>query len=86
LYAIIAIATYYASGLVFGILLGIIDLIFDLNIDWDNAFGLNLIGIPIGIAVDYGLYVILKKKWEKEKVNPKDEIQDIGNSIENQEE
>ena len=86
MYAIIAIATYYASGLVFGILLGIIDLIFDLNIDWDNAFGLNLIGIPIGIAVDYGLYVILKKKWEKEKVNPKDEIQDIGNSIENQEE
>ena len=63
-------------------ILGVIDLIFGLNIDWDNAFGLNLLTIPIGIAADYGLCVILKKKWEKEKIIPQDEIQNIGENSE----
>lgn len=78
LYAIIGIVLYYAAGLVFGVLMGIVDLIFGLNIDWDNAFGLSLFGIPIGVAAVYGLYVILKKKWGKEKIVSKDEIQNIG--------
>ncbi len=45
-------------------------------------FGINLLSIPIGIAACYGFYYLLKKKWEKTEVLIKDEIQDIGKTIE----
>lgn len=78
LYAIIGIVVYYAAGGIFGVILGVIDMIFTLNIDWENAFGLNLLGIPIGLAACYGFYIILKKRWQNEVELAKDEIDDIG--------
>lgn len=73
---------YYAVGLIFGILLGILDLFFEWNIDWDNNFGINLLGIPIGLFADWGLYVILENRWKKKVVLVKNEIDDIGKSLE----
>ena len=82
LFAILGIVVYYAAGIMFGVILGIVDLVFELNLDFDNLFGINLLGIPLGIAACYGFYYLLKKKWEKSVVLIKDEIQDIGKSIE----
>ena len=86
LYAILGIVVYYATGFCLGIGLGIIDLIFELNLDYDNMFGINLLSIPFGIAACYGFYYLLKRKWEKSVVIIKDEIQDIGKPIEELEE
>lgn len=82
LYAILGIVVYYAAGAVLGLIIGLADVLIGLNIDWENAIGLNLLGIPFGIAADYGFYVLLKRKWEKEVVKPKDEIMDIGKTTE----
>lgn len=82
LYAILGIIVYYAAGAVFGLILGIADAIFILNINWDNAMAWNLLGIPIGIGADYGFYYLLKRKWENEIQMPKDEIMDIGKNTE----
>lgn len=86
LYAILGIVIYYAAGFIFGAALGIMDLLFELNLDFENMFGINLLAIPIGIAACYGFYVLLKKKWEKSIVIIKDEIQDIGKPVEELEE
>ena len=80
LYAFIGIVVYYAAGALLGIILGVLDFIIGLGIDWENSVGLNLLGIPAGIAADYGLYSLLKKKWESEIIIPEDEIMKIGTS------
>jgi hypothetical protein len=81
LYAILSIVLYYVAGFVFGTVLAIFDLIFEWGIDWDNSFGLNLLGIPIGLLADWGFYYLLKKRWEKTIVLVKDEIEDIGKPL-----
>ena len=78
LYAILGIIVYYAAGAFFVVVVGLADLLFGLNVNWENTMGWNLLGIPIGIAADYGFYILLKRKWEKETNIPKDEIMDIG--------
>ena len=77
-YAIIGIVVYYAAAGVLGIILGFADVMFELGIDWNNAIGLNLLGIPAGLAAVYGLYYILKRKWTGEMIVPEDEIMKIG--------
>jgi len=74
----LGVVIYYASGIVFVFVLVILDELFGYGIDWDNAKGLELMAIPIGIAADYGFQYILKKKWEKSIVLVADEIEDIG--------
>ena len=86
LYAILSIVIYYAAGVVFVIVLAILNEIFELGFDWENSFGIQLLAIPIGLAADYGLYMILKNKWKKSVVIVKDEIQDIGKDIKQLEE
>lgn len=86
LFAFLGIVMYYAAGIVFGVALGLMDLIFGWNLDFDNMFGINLLGIPIGIAACYGFYVLLEKKWKKSVILVKDEIEDIGKTAEEIEE
>ena len=86
LFAFLGIVLYYAAGIVFGVALGLMDLIFGWNLDFDNMFGINLLSIPIGIAACYGFYVLLEKKWKKSVVLVKDEIEDIGKTTEEIEE
>ena len=85
LYAILGIVAYYASTAVFGVALFMVDMVFGLNIDWENTTGINLLGIPVGIASVYGIYYLLRRKWEKSVVVVRDEIQDIGKDLESTE-
>lgn len=82
LYAILGIVVYYASGAVFGVILGVFDLLLELNINWDETFGINLLSIPIGLLGCYGFYIVLKKRWQNNPDLVKDEIEDIGKTIE----
>ena len=82
LYAIFGIVVYYASGAVFGVILGVFDLLLELNINWDETFGINLLSIPIGLLGCYGFYIVLKKRWQNNTDLVKDEIEDIGKTIE----
>lgn len=78
LYGIVGIVVYYGAGLLYGVIFGFLDVVFELNIDWDDTFGYNLLSIPIGIAACYGFYVFLEKRWKREENSAKDEIDDIG--------
>lgn len=82
LYAILSIIVYYVAIVIFGLVLGILALIFEWNLDWDNNFGINLLGIHIGLLADWGLYLILENRWKKKIVLVKDEIEEIGKPLE----
>ena len=83
LYAILSIIIYYAGTFVFGIIVVLLDLyIFNWGIDWDNSMHLNLLALPIGLLVVWGVYVFLENKWEKTIVIIKDEI-NVGNYLTN---
>jgi len=85
LYAIIGIATYYAGALFIGgvILLIIIEFVVNKSLDDFSDVLLSFMMMPFGLVAVFGLHYILKKKFEKEVVLVKDEIKDIGKSIEN---
>lgn len=80
-FAVLGLATYYGSQLIFGIILAIFNDIYALGIDFEG-FGINLLGIPIGALSCYLLYNFLEKKWKREYVNPMAEINSIGVSNE----
>ncbi|WP_298345291.1 hypothetical protein [uncultured Algibacter sp.] len=83
LYAILSVIVYYAAGFVFGIALALLDIyIFNWGIDYENNFGINLLGLPVGLLAVWGLYVSLEKKWKKSILLVKDEIEDIGKTAE----
>ncbi|AJR04854.1 hypothetical protein AW14_07395 [Siansivirga zeaxanthinifaciens CC-SAMT-1] len=80
LYAIISVVFYYAVGFVFGVVLFVLDFyVFGWNLDWENNFGVNLLGLPIGLLALWVLYMILESRWKKRIVLVKDEIKNIGN-------
>ncbi len=66
-----------------GAIIGVLDVLFEWNIDWDNAASINFIGIPAGLLACWGFYKLLQWRWEKIVV-VKDEIQDIGKSMDEQ--
>ncbi|RIA10129.1 hypothetical protein OE09_1982 [Flavobacteriaceae bacterium MAR_2010_72] len=76
-----SVVLYNVAGFIFGSILAILDLIFEWGINWDNSFGLNLLGIPVGLLADWGFYYVLKKRWEKSTVLVKNEIEDIGKPL-----
>ena len=77
-FAILGLVAYYGSQLIIGFVLGLLNEIFELGIDFENNIGLNLLGIPVGGLCCYFLYNYLEKKWKKEFVNPLAEIEAIG--------
>jgi hypothetical protein len=78
LFAILSVVVYYAAGLIFGVVLGVFDVLFEWNINWEDKFGINLLGIPVGLLACWGFYYLLKTRWEKSVTVVRDEIQDIG--------
>lgn len=80
-FAFIGLAVYYGSQIVFGFVLGLLNEIFVLGIDFES-YGINLLGIPIGGFACYFFYKFLEKKWKREYVNPLAEIDSIGVSNE----
>jgi len=79
LYAILGIISYYfGATIIGGIVLVLLDLLFELDLNWDNNSGLSLLIMPFGIVTSYLLYYLLKRQWSKSAIVTKDEIQDIG--------
>ena len=76
-FAVLGLAIYYGSQLIFGFILAVFNEIFILGIDFEGV-GINLLGIPIGGLSCYFLYHFLEKKWKREYVNPLAEIDSIG--------
>ena len=84
LYAILGIASYYFGSIVIGgVIIGlIIELFMSTSIDGYSDLGVGIMVLPFGLATTYLFHFLLKKKWEKTVMIVKDEIQDIGKSIE----
>ncbi len=82
-YAILGIATYYFGSIIIGgMLMGFIDVVFDLNIDFDNSFSLGLIVMPFGILLAILLHWILEKNFKKNKAQNSVSIDEIGTDTE----
>ncbi|CAL2093707.1 hypothetical protein [Tenacibaculum sp. 190524A05c] len=79
-YAVAGIAIYYAGAIGIGTIIVIILEYFELfNVD---SVSDNLLGIliaPFGFISCYVLYIMLEKKWEKEKPQLDNIIEEIGN-------
>ena len=88
LFPIIGIASYYAGSILLGgITVGIIiEFSTSYSVDDFSDTQFTYMVLPFGFATVYLLYYLLKRKWEKEVANVKDEIQDIGKPIEELEE
>lgn len=82
-YGLLAIVVYLGAQLVFGFSYGIYKGITDPasvdGVDYAGVSFVNLISWVISIAVVYGVYQLLEKKFVKEHVNkPSIEIEKIG--------
>ncbi|MDI9310614.1 MAG: hypothetical protein QM535_10390 [Limnohabitans sp.] len=75
----LGILAYFGGGFTFVILISLLDVLLELNINWDNNTALNFIAIPFGIGGCYILYIFLEKKWNKE-VQTTETIDNIGQS------
>jgi branched-subunit amino acid ABC-type transport system permease component len=82
LYAIIGVVTYFIGAVIGGAILGLIEVVFQIGIDWTNSFLLTLILMPFAVGVCYVLHYLLKRNWDKKGIIVKDEIQDIGKPLE----
>jgi len=81
LFAVLGVISYYVGTALGGVILGLSEVFFGVAIDWDNNLLLTLLALPFGILSVYLLYSVLKKKWQKSFVEVRDEIQDIGKSL-----
>ncbi|MEZ4802466.1 MAG: hypothetical protein R2797_06805 [Gelidibacter sp.] len=78
LFVILGVVTYFVGAIIGGIVLFLLDLQFEMGIDWESKFLLTLILLPFAVATCYLLHYLLKRNWEKSSVVVKDEIRDIG--------
>ncbi len=68
----------YLGGTFFGgIFLAILDVVFELQMDWDNNSLMNLVAIPFGLLGCYFLYVLFEKRWRVATIEI-ESIDDIG--------
>lgn len=81
LYAILGVISYYAGTMIGGFIVAIGSDLFGWNINFEDTLTLTLIAIPFGILSAVGFYFLLRRSWKNSKVEVKDEIQDIGISI-----
>ena len=77
IYGLLGVIVYYAGSLLGGLILGLLSIIINFVIDWENNLLMSIIALPFGLATCYGTYYFLEKKWEKEVV-VMDSIDDIG--------
>lgn len=84
LYAILGIVSYYFGAIVIGgVSIGLfIEFFTDEYIDNYSETTLGYMVLPFGIGFTYLFYYLLKRKWKKSLTLVKDEIQDIGKSVE----
>lgn len=86
-YAILGVAAYYITQLLFGMIAYVASPETFSNMDKGSELLLNLVGIGIGAGVWYLLLQYLTRKWENEAeqnyIGIDDEISNIGRDIEN---
>ncbi|MCO6162639.1 hypothetical protein [Flavobacterium sp. NRK F7] len=80
LFGILGVVMYYAGTLFAGVCVGLIMLIFDWDID-TNEGTITLIAIPFGIGACWLFHYLLEKHWKSKKVEPIENIDDIGKDI-----
>lgn len=78
LFAILGIIVYYAAGAIGGIIIGVLSVVFNFEVDWDNSILMAAIGLPIGLASCWLFYYLLEKKWKKIEIKPIQDINNIG--------
>ena len=81
LFAVLGGLCYFISVFVFGMILGFVDAVYGIGMNWDNTVFLSLIGLPVGLLMCYIFYNILDRKWKKEDEINKEEINDIGKKL-----
>lgn len=86
LYAILGIVSYYAGSAIGGIIIGLLSELFGWYLDFDNNLILIAIAIPFGLGTVALFHYLLKKNFEQNKPEPIQSIEDIGKSIEEDEE
>jgi hypothetical protein len=89
LYFFIGLGVYFGTtafvGVVYAIILDITGGTQALEKSNFDSMGLKFCAFIIGIAVCYGFFKLLEKKWEKERVeNKKEGIESIGLKLEEQ--
>ena len=77
IYGLLGVIVYYAGCLLGGLILGLLSVIINFVIDWENNLLMSIIALPFGLVTCYGTYYFLEKKWEKEFV-VMDSNDDIG--------
>ena len=82
LYGLLGIGVYYVGSAIGGVIIGVADELFDLVVNWDSIFSLGLIAISFGISFAFLVYILIKRHLKKSVVVIKDEINDIGKNIE----
>lgn len=65
LFAILGVISYYLSMVLFGVLLGILNILLSLGFDEFTDTALGVMAIPFGILGCWGFYKILEHKWKK---------------------
>jgi MFS family permease len=78
LFAILGVVTYYVGSAIGGLVVGILDDLFNFGLDFDNRLILSLIALPFGAAACYLFYYLLEKSWSKRAKKEEVSIEDIG--------
>lgn len=84
-FILLGIAAYFIGEFTAGLILGVLDGIFTIGIEWENTFFMALIGLPSGILTIIIVYYFLKRNWNKEakrkQNNLESSIDNIGNDL-----
>ncbi len=79
-YTILGIISYYIGTVLIGFLIGAFFLLMDdiETVDTIPDSIWTIIALPAGLLSCWGVYSFFKKRWEKESLTIKDEINEIG--------
>lgn len=78
LFTILGVLMYYVGSAVGGLIIGFASMFFGFQVDWDNTILMTLIALPFGFGFCYLFYFLLEKTWKKNKIEPVESIDQIG--------
>ncbi|QFG52454.1 hypothetical protein [Chryseobacterium sp.] len=83
-YGLLGIGVYLGSQLVVGFVYGLYMAIANPDTVYENSFTsytmVDFVGWLISIGAVYGVYILLEKRFDKERAAPMSEINEIGKS------
>lgn len=81
LFGILGIAMYYVGSMIGGAIVGLMSVLLEFEIDWENQILMTFIAIPFGFAACWLFYYLLERTWKKNQEIPVENIEDIGKDI-----